>query len=347
MPKSTQVLEDYTHFKTSRASSVCLGNFDGLHLGHQNIFKTCLDNAKRRNFDSVVFTFEPHPRKIIRPNGAPSRLLSRELKRDLLCQLSFDVLIEQNFNSEFMNVSAEDFVERVLIQALRVSVVIVGPDFRFGYGGKGDARFLEKYSDKFETIKIDPIHLENLKISSTRIREDIFNGKIESANACLGRPVCLEGRIVPGDGRGLRIGFPTANLKSSSEVLPSAGVYATISEDLMSHRYFVSVTNCGVRPTFEKNEFQIESHWIHFADDLYGRDIRLYFFKKLRDEIRFPSVEKLCHQIFSDIAEARQFFHGLQLFHASNAEPVASLTQPHPPTQGFQPLGSLEELLRA
>jgi riboflavin kinase/FMN adenylyltransferase len=344
MTKQAQVLDDFGKVSIDGASSVCLGNFDGLHRAHQEIFKRCLHNAKRYQLASVVFTFEPHPMHILQPAKAPPRILSREEKRELLSAIGFDIVVEQKFDKTFMKMSAKKFVEDVLVKHLCSKFVVIGPHFRFGFQARGDVALLQKNSF-FEVEEIEALRVDGQKISSTRIRDLLQGGNLNEVNELLGYSYFLSGKVVAGKKRGHELGFPTANIATSKEALPCAGIYATIFEDLAEKKFFAAATNVGFNPTFGEKHLTIEPHLIDFRDDLYGREVRLHFIRRLRAEQKFGSAGELRMQIEADVREVRQIFHSLNLLQGDNEKSIRNLKDVDLLTQCFQPLGSLQKLI--
>jgi riboflavin kinase/FMN adenylyltransferase len=248
--KAAQIIVDYREFPLGSASSICLGNFDGVHLGHQQILKSCLDSAKRYGLVSVAFTFFPHPSRVLAQGRSLELILTREERRELLELSGVDWILEQNFTEQFSKMGADDFAEKILFQTLDARSVVVGANFRFGQGAKGDSDLLKSKSF-FSTTVVTSVKSENEDevISSSRIRQLIQSGELKQAGKILGYPYFMTGQIVTGDQRGREMGFATANLQTDKECLPAHGVYLTISQDLETKHYFASLTNIGVRPT--------------------------------------------------------------------------------------------------
>lgn len=302
----TPVFSDYqalAHELTSqkRDSSICLGNFDGLHRGHQALLQRCLLEAKRQQLASILVTFEPHPQKVLAAkNGKTSPKLLFELaeKKKLCSQLGFDYLLFQTFDEEFSKIPADVFAQKILKESLRASTVIVGENFHFGFQAKGNRSVLKAHG--MEIPSIDFVMEGSETISSTQVRAAVEAGEIEKAGCMLGYPYFLSGRVKTGDGRGRKLGFPTANLSTAKECLPSGGVYAGLAELSNGQRKKAAI-NFGLRPTFSENEWTLEVHLLDFQGDLYGQDIRVFFLEKLRPEMKFSGVEPLREQIQKDI----------------------------------------------
>ncbi|MDB5037235.1 MAG: riboflavin biosynthesis protein RibF [Bacteriovoracaceae bacterium] len=300
---------------------------------------TCLDSAKRRNLSSLVFTFEPHPTKILRPEKAPLLLFSRDEKRQWLRHLGFEFILEQTFDSDFRKISAEKFIDEILRKKLQAKVISIGPNFRFGFEGRGTVDLLKKQTD-FEIIEVAPVIQDGVVLSSSRIRELVSLGEIEAANRYLGHPYFLSGTVERGFERGEKLGFPTANIKTDRECLPKDGVYITILEDLESSQFFTSASNIGFNPSFENKQRSIEAHLLDFNDSLYERRVRLFFLKHLRSEMKFKDLSLLKAQISQDIQESRNFFHSMNLLRPPTENNSLSLSHVDFLTQRFQTYGT-------
>ena len=286
------------------STSAAIGNFDGVHLGHRDIINLINDIANQKSTKSCLLTFEPHPQKVLAGRDV-SLIVPVNEKLSLLEQAGVDYAVSLRFTKELSQLSAEEFVQDVLIKTLRIKDIVVGPDFMFGKNRSGNADMLKEMGKKygFETHIINPRKLGDEVISSSMIRQNIVEGNILKLNDLLGYKYFLNGIIVEGEKRGREIGFPTANLDTQWELLPKPGVYATISW-LRGSRY-KSITNVGFRPTFGKNKLLIESHLFDFSDTVYGEEIKVEFYQRLRDEKKFKGVENLIAQIKLDIEEVK------------------------------------------
>ena len=286
------------------STSAAIGNFDGVHLGHREIINLINDIANQKSTKSCLLTFEPHPQKVLAGRDV-SLIVPVNEKLSLLEQAGVDYAVSLRFTKELSQLSAEEFVQDVLIKTLRIKDIVVGPDFMFGKNRSGNADMLKEMGKKcgFETHIINPRKLGDEVISSSMIRQNIVEGNILKLNDLLGYKYFLNGIIVEGEKRGREIGFPTANLDTQWELLPKPGVYATISW-LGGSRY-KSITNIGFRPTFGKNKLLIETHLFDFSDTVYGEEIRVEFYQRLRDEKKFEGVEDLIAQIKLDIEEVK------------------------------------------
>lgn len=287
---------------------VAIGNFDGVHRGHQQIIRMVTEKARSLDGTSVVMTFDPHPLSILRPAGRPPLIMPMSEKISALSTLGLQVLLIVPFTREFANVTAEQFVEELLARKLGAKAVYVGANFHFGKGGVGDFELLKSEGERggMEVERVPVVLHDNQPVSSTRIRENIERGAVDRAAAMLGREYTIRGLVVHGRGRGTGLGFSTANLSTDNELIPCEGVYATRAE--VAGQTYSSVTNIGDRPTFGEREWVIEAHLLDYAGpDLYGRTMRLAFGSYLREERRFDSPNALAAQIRRDVAEAREW----------------------------------------
>lgn len=283
-----------------------LGNFDGIHLGHQALLQHVVREAKARGGRSVVLTFEPHPLKVLAPERAPRLILTHKDKMILLHSFGVDVVIIQTFNPSFAAVGAEEFVRRYMVERLGVRKMWVGRDLRFGKGRKGRVEDLIRWGSAsgFEVGIVEPVELGGMRVSSSRIRGLIERGEVHEAERFLGRYHFVSGRVIPGYQRGRQLGFPTANIIPRTEVIPLDGIYATFLQ--VEERLWPSVTNIGVNPTFGDGPRTIETYLLDFSGDLYGRSVKLFFVKRVREEKKFPSVEILVEQMKKDVQRAQE-----------------------------------------
>ncbi|HEV8341650.1 MAG TPA: bifunctional riboflavin kinase/FAD synthetase [Candidatus Binatia bacterium] len=309
-------MQIYRHIEDREVSLrdpiLTMGNFDGVHLGHQALLSRIVKEARERKGSSTVLTFEPHPLKILAPNRAPRLILAHKDKMRLLQSLGIDVVIIQTFNSAFANLEAEEFVRRYLVNRIKVRKIWVGKDLRFGKARKGRVEDLIRWGKEtgFEVGIIEPIQVEGERISSSRIRELLLKGEVHEAERFLGRYHFISGRVVRGHQRGRQLGFPTANIMSQTEVLPADGIYATLLES--DGRRWPSVSNIGINPTFGSGPRTIESYLFEFSGDLYGQTVRLFFVKRIREEKKFSSAEVLVEQMKKDVASAQEILSQLR-----------------------------------
>jgi riboflavin kinase/FMN adenylyltransferase len=291
-----------------------LGNFDGLHLGHQAILELVIGRAKALGGESILYTFEPHPRRVLEPKGDLRLLDTFEQKVETLEALGVDVVIAEPFDLAFARVSPEHFIQHYIHEGLRPAEVYVGYDFHFGRDREGSMRLLTEMGPHlgFSVTIVPEVLVEGRDVNSTRIRELLAKGEVEEAALLLGRPFCARGEVIEGDRRGRTIGFATANLAPETEILPAPGVYYGHLRCLRGGgewqgRLLPVVTNVGFRPTFrDGRDLVAEAHVIDFTGDLYGLEVDLTFEGRLRAERRFESPEALRAQIARDVVQARQ-----------------------------------------
>jgi riboflavin kinase/FMN adenylyltransferase len=274
-----------------RSRQMAIGVFDGVHVGHRQVIEGA----------DTVLTFEPHPLRVLHPEAAPKLIMPFEIKRDVIEGLGIEELIVIPFDDEFSSIPAEDFCSRILIQELGARSVSVGENFRFGAKAKGDPQMLAS-RDEFETRVVPLVEVDGEIVSSTRVRSLVAAGEVEGATRCLGAPFLLEGTVVEGDERGRKLGFPTANIVPSDDlVCPGHGVYAAFADGRPA------AVNVGVRPTFETGRgLLVEAFLIDYDGDLYGRTLRIAFISRLRGERRFAGVEELIAQMHQDVEMARE-----------------------------------------
>lgn len=291
--------------------AVTLGNFDGVHLGHQRAFALLKERAGELQAPSVAVTFEPHPVSVLRPERAPKRILTPKLKQEVIAAHSIDHLVVIHFTREVSRVSAEEFVRLVLVEKLRVAELVLGANFRFGHGREGDLGSLRRLGEKFGFVvhEVEASEYRGEIISSSRIRKSLEEGAVDEAAAMLGHAYFFDGEVVRGDGRGRLMGFPTANLKVDGDVLVGDGVYVT--EATVGGATLPGMTHVGRRPTFGLDERAVETHLFDFDRDVYGARIRLHFHHRIRGTVRFSSAEALQEQLRLDREEARKVLRGL------------------------------------
>lgn len=292
-----------------------IGNFDGLHLGHRTILDTVIERARAHDGSAVVYTFDPHPRRVVRPDTAPPLLMTLEQKCELLEEAGIDWLIVEPFCRQFARTPPDVFIREVLHERVRPRELYVGYDFHFGRDREGSMRLLGELGPRlgFSVTVIPEFKLGNTAVSATRIRSLLLDGRVEQAAELLGRSYAVRGDVVVGDQRGRHLGFPTLNLRPDNEVLPAHGVYAgwvrmLDDGDPPAGTRFAAVTNVGKRPTFKQDDPPLaESHLLEFSGDLYGRRFELSFAARLREERRFPGPDALREQIQQDIEAGRRF----------------------------------------
>lgn len=281
--------------------AACLGNFDGVHLGHQALFAEA-----RGHGTPVAITFHPHPGKVLQPELAPHLITTLERKLELLAECGLSAVVVQPFDRHFAALQAADF-ERALWDELGVRHAVVGGDFTYGARRQGNAETLRAAaaSRGAQLWTVPAVAVEGVVVSSTRIREYLLEGRVEAARKLLGRPFDLDGVVVPGDGRGRTIGVPTANVDTLNELMPCAGVYAVRARVDEDPAWRAGAANIGVKPTFGGNTVTVEVHLLDFSGDLYGKTLRVQFLSWLRAEHRFASAAELTRQIRRDLDLAR------------------------------------------
>ena len=307
-----EVFRDIDDFRRPELKTVVtMGNFDGIHLGHQALVGNAVSEAKQWRTKSVVFTFEPHPLKLLAPERAPQMIVNHQDKMDLLQGLGVDAVIVQTFDHRFASIRAEDFVRRYLLERLNLSKIWLGRDLRFGCARQGDAEDLIRWGTElgFGVGIVEPILVQGKRISSSRIRQLIEQGRVDQVQPMLGRYHYISGTVVSGHRRGRNMGFPTANLASATELLPGDGIYATILE--VQNRCWLSVSSVGRNPTFGEGSLTVEAFILDFAGDIYGEAVKLSFIRRIREERKFAQVEDLVTQMHEDVQAARATFDQL------------------------------------
>jgi riboflavin kinase/FMN adenylyltransferase len=293
----------------ARPTVLTLGVFDGLHLGHQLIVRTVVERARAAGAVPTVITFDPHPRAVLHPESAPPLLQTFDQKVEALSLLGVGQTIVIRFTEEFARVPAREFLRDVVHERLQAREVYLGRGFAFGRGREGNIELLRAVSEKlgFRAEEVPEVRLRGRRISSSRVRELLAEGRVNLARRMLGRPYGVEGRVVRGHERGAGLGFPTANVQPQNRVIPARGVYVTAT--LVEGRWRRSVTNVGVRPTFERDaEPSVETYVLDWRGDLYGDVVRVRFLRRLRAERKFASADELKRQIDADVARARAYF---------------------------------------
>ncbi len=304
-----EVLCGYKEIKKNYPNPiVTIGNFDGLHLGHKQIIQTVTKRAKAEKGFSVVYTFKPHPHLAISPNHPLQLLNTYEEKIELLENMGVDLVVEEPFSREFSNITPEKFLSDILLKTLSTKVLYVGYDFKFGNNRTGNLEFLQNFCKKkgIELYIAKPLKVQSEICSSSRIRNYLLEGNVSQANKLLGREFFYRGLVVRGDGRGRKIGFATANVKSENKLSIKTGVYATWA--VYQGKVHASVTNVGTRPTFHP-EFDapivVETHILDFNRDIYGEVLEVRIVERLRDELKFKSIDELIANIKNDIAQSK------------------------------------------
>lgn len=285
---------------------LALGNFDGVHLGHQNIFRHVVRKAEEIGGTPMAFTFDRHPLKILAPERAPLALTTNSQKSSLIGALGVRVGLCVPFTERFASQKPQAFIRDVLQERIGTHELVVGYDFRFGHHRTGNASLLQQQAAAhgYKVTVIPPVMLGDTVVSSTTIRALLQRGKVEEAARLLGRDYVLCGSVVQGFQRGAKLGFPTANVRSEQEIVPREGVYAVSVE--WTNRRFAAVANVGHNPTFGNKSLSVEVHLLEFEGDLYGARLDVAFVSRIRDERKFGSVDELKSQIACDIEMARR-----------------------------------------
>jgi riboflavin kinase / FMN adenylyltransferase len=295
-----------------QGSVVTIGNFDGVHLGHQSIFKQVIRDARKIDRPAVVITFDPHPKMVLHPERRPFYLVTTiEEKAARMAETGIDALIIIPFSLEFAGTTAGQFVTDILWDKLRISKIIIGHDYSFGRNKEGNEAFLAAQGEKlgFAVELIQAFRHGDTIISSTRVRNALLDGRVRLASEWLGRPYNLAGKVIRGHQRGAGLGFPTANIKPEKLLLPADGVYAVIVR--MNGNRYRGVLNIGNNPTFGDMARSVEVFILDFKGDVYDKDIEVFFIEEIRREIKFDGPEKLIAQIRQDIDKAGDILKGM------------------------------------
>jgi len=288
---------------------ITIGNFDGVHIGHQALFQEVIERADAIGGTSIAMTFEPHPIRVLKQNGNPPLITLYDQKVELIEKSGMDVLIAVPFDHDFADVTAKEFVLDILIKRIGARIIVVGKDYTFGKNREGNLNLLRSYAEALDiqVVTVDWIPVANQdenRISSTRIRQLVMDGQVAKAQKLLGRHYQIKGMVVTGRNRGGKLlGFPTANINLHDELSPKLGVYAVTVECMgATHK---GVANIGFSPTFDDHMFTVEVHILDFDSNIYAQEIRINFIQRIRDEIKFANIEELSEQITKDIAIAR------------------------------------------
>jgi len=284
---------------------VTLGNFDGVHVGHQILFKKAAEIAREKRGTSMAFTFEPHPLKIIAPDKVPPLLTHFHKKMELIAACNIDCVICADFTRQFADQRPRDFSKNILKEKIGAKEVVVGFDYAFGRGREGTIPYLKKMGEEFGFIVhvVNPFQLDGMTVSSSHVREVIESGNMESARKFLGRYYSIVGPVVAGYKTGQAIGFPTANIDTSKVQIPRTGVYAV--RMIYQKKSYDAVANIGFNPTFNRDRLSVEVHIFDFKQVIYGKEIEVEFISRIRSETAFKSKEELVDQIKKDIEKAK------------------------------------------
>ena len=289
-------------------AAITIGNFDGVHIGHQALFHEVIEKAHAIDGTSIAMTFDPHPIRVLKRNNTPPLITLQEQKSELIERSGMQVLICIPFTKQFASLSAEDFIKNLLIDKIGMKAIIVGGDYTFGKNREGNLAVLKSFASQldYEVIVADWIKAaQNVsdRISSTKIRELVMAGEVKPARKMLGRHYQIRGLVVKGRDRGGKLlGIPTANINLQDELCPKTGIYAVTVE--YHNRLYRGVANIGYSPTFDDNEFTVEVHLLDFSENIYGEKIRVNFIERIRDEKKFADISELKDQINRDIKTA-------------------------------------------
>jgi riboflavin kinase/FMN adenylyltransferase len=306
-----ELIEDIDRIRAPLPNAVVtIGNFDGVHIGHQALFRKVIEKARLLNGRAVAVTFEPHPIRVLKQNGQPPLITIYRQKIELIDRAGIDVLICIKFTPEFASLTPEAFVADLLVGRVGMKAIVVGEDYTFGRNREGNLALLRVYAQQFgfEVITVGEIQTSNSiaqRISSTKIRDLVMEGDVDTARSLLGRNYQIRGVVVTGRNRGgKRLGFPTANIQLEDELCPKNGTYAVTVE--YGNQSYPGVANIGYSPTFDDRQFTVEVYLIGFSGDLYGSRLRVNFVKRLRDEKRFADPAALVAQIKQDVMDAQK-----------------------------------------
>ena len=307
-----------TPSQAEKPVALVIGNFDGVHLGHQAMLSRLKETSKRLNIASCVMTFEPHPREFFAPDQAPTRLTSLREKLELLAEYGVDQVQICRFNYDFAKIGAKEFVANILQQGLAAQWVLVGDDFRFGARRAGDLAMLRSLSSNygFEVEEMSTYNVDGMRVSSTAVRKALSSDDLGLARRLLGRPYSISGKVVNGDKLGRRIGFPTANMQLRHNRPPLSGIFAVEVRgalDTSPQQVTRGVASLGVRPTVhEDGKPVLEVHLFDFNQEIYGQHLRMDFLHKLRDEEKYSDLDTLIRQIRLDVENAKKYFQTSQ-----------------------------------
>jgi riboflavin kinase / FMN adenylyltransferase len=307
-PRPMQILRGL-HSSGTQAVAVTIGNFDGVHLGHQALLNELRAAAQARGLQTAVVIFEPHPREFFTPQQAPARLTSLREKLELFETMGLDRVYVCRFDALFAKKTADDFIH-ALDEKLHSKFVLIGDDFRFGSGRAGDFALVEKIGAQrgFAVQAEHSVLHDGVRISSTAIRAALAAGQMRMAREYLGRPYSISGRVEHGDGTGRKLGYPTANIQLKHNLPPLKGVYVVLAH-AEGLGVLQGVASLGIRPTLKKDAKPVlEVHLFEFAQQIYGKHLRVEFLQKLRDEEKYPNLEALTRQIALDVENAKKWF---------------------------------------
>ena len=296
------IKNNITKIPKSDFNIATIGSFDGIHIGHKKILQTLTKTAKKNNGKSILITFWPHPRYVLKKNNDYKLLTSLDEKIKLFEKNKIDILYIVDFSLKFSKFSANKFIENILLEKLKINCLLIGYNNNFGRNREGNIRYLEENKKKFDVdiISIPKQSVDKISISSTKIREYLNNGKINSANRLLGRKYSINGKIVRGNGIGRKINFPTANIEidEPKKLLPKSGVYAV--EVILNKKIYLGMLNIGYNPTIKNEKKSIEVNIFEFSEDIYNNKISINFIRRIRNEKKFKNLNELKKQLIKD-----------------------------------------------
>ena len=301
-----KVLDGLEEAADCRGGVLAIGNFDGVHRGHQKMLRVLVERAKELDVPAVVLTFDPPPVQLLRPEAVPPRLSTVERKRELIESLGVDCLIVYRTDLDLLNLGPAEFFEQIVLKKLGAKGLVEGPNFYFGKDRQGDVKLLAKLCESSgrSLDVIEPEYEGDLLISSSTIRRSIAEGELSRAVSMLGHPYRIEGVVIPGEARGRGLGFPTANLGQVATLLPGDGVYG--ARCFVEGAFYAAAVHVGTNPTFKQNERKVEVHVLDFSGELYGQTIKVDLLERIRGTRVFPSADELKQQIENDLKAIRR-----------------------------------------
>ena len=306
-----ETLPSFNHYNSEKPTVLTIGTFDGVHIGHQKILQRVTEEAQNRKINSLLLTFFPHPRRVLQKDSRLQWLTTLEEKKQMLAGNGLDYLVVQPFTEEFSRLSPEEYVREVLVNALKVEKIIIGYDHRFGRNRKADIQDLRAFGElfDFEVEEIAAQDIEEVAVSSTKIRKALESGTIDTANQYLGYPYLLSGTVVKGKGIGKTLGFPTANIQLSEEdkLIPGKGVY--VIQFKLDDEEGYGMMNIGTNPTLLEDSLKIEIHLLDFEANLYDKNLQIGLLHRLRDEQKFRSLDELQQQLQKDKINAINYLN--------------------------------------
>lgn len=317
-----ELIRGFKNLKPKHRGCVAtIGNFDGVHLGHQELLKKLVAKAQELQLPAVVITFEPQPNEYFFKEKIPPRLMRLREKINALAEANIDRILVLRFNQHLANLTAQQFVEEILLNGLAIKYLMIGDDFRFGHKRQGDFSLLQTYAKKYHFLleNMPTFSMQGERVSSSRVRHALEQGDLITAEKLLGRKFSMSGKVAHGDKRGRIIGFPTANIYLHRKAVPLAGVF-TVKVYGINEKSINGVANVGTRPTVGGTRSLLEVHLFDFNQDIYGEHVTVEFLKKLRDEKKYDSFELLKQQIFKDAEQAKEYFSAINLSEMKNLD---------------------------